>query len=284
MRLVSMSLYSRLDKRNASLTVYRQALDQLFKTLVPAAPQWHNRTMMPDDLLDSTPLIIIVSAAKGLCGSFHTNLIRYYERLFFAQEHQSVNFIAVGNKAINFVTESIKRDKRGTLIANYPEINSNNLETIALSIYSAINSHRPRCSSVTCYSNEFVNFFKQKPLTTTLIPLLSAIKTAPSHEASANGHDGPGSNEPHEAATPSHDYIWEQEPVVIVDKLSERYLKTSLMHLLLQSLLAEQASRFVAMDSATTNAEKYLEKLTLQYNKMRQALITKEVSELTAGL
>ena len=265
MRLVSMSLYARLDKQNAALTVYRATLDQLFKSLLHAAPDWRNKTLMPDDLLDSTPLVIVASAAKGLCGSFHTNLIRYFERLFFDQEHQTVHFVAVGQKAVNFINDKIHHEKKGKLVLSYTDINSHNLDLIAHDIIRHIHETRPRYSSVTCYNNMFVNFFKQKPQTLPLIPLLSPIEL----------HNGP-------LQIPDH--IWEQEPHIIVDKLAERYLATTLTHILMQSLLAEQAARFVAMDSATTNAEKYLEKLTLQYNKMRQSLITKEVTELIAGL
>jgi F-type H+-transporting ATPase subunit gamma len=56
-----------------------------------------------------------------------------------------------------------------------------------------------------------------------------------------------------------------------------------MVEVFLQSLLAEQAARFIAMDHSTTNAEKYLDRLTLQYNKSRQSLITREVAELSAA-
>jgi F-type H+-transporting ATPase subunit gamma len=66
--------------------------------------------------------------------------------------------------------------------------------------------------------------------------------------------------------------------------LVDSYIKSSITNLLFQSLLAEQASRFLAMDNATNNAENLLEKLNLQYNKSRQAIITKELSELSSSL
>ena len=265
MRLVSMSLYSRLDKQISALNLYRQTIDLHFKNLIHAAPGWTNKILMPEDLLDSQPLVILISAVKGMCGSFHSNLIKYYERHFFDQEHQTVHFITIGQKATNFVSAAIAREKRGTLVQSFVEINSHSLEKIAQQIIQHINEAQPHYSSVTCYSNLFVSFFKHNPQIVSLIPLLS-------------------SGEQQTASQEFHDYMWEQEPAIIVDKLAERYLKTSLTHLLTQSLLAEQSARFMAMDSATTNADKYLEKLTLQYNKLRQAMITKEVAELTAGL
>lgn len=70
----------------------------------------------------------------------------------------------------------------------------------------------------------------------------------------------------------------------MLDYLSILYVRSVILNLLFQSLLAEQAARFLAMDNSTRNADKFLDKLVLQYNKQRQALITREVSELSAGL
>ena len=73
--------------------------------------------------------------------------------------------------------------------------------------------------------------------------------------------------------------IWEQDVPVILDYLAIRYMRSAVIALLFQGLRAEQAARFLAMENSTKNAEKYLECLTLQFNKLRQGLITKEITE-----
>ena len=78
--------------------------------------------------------------------------------------------------------------------------------------------------------------------------------------------------------------IWEQDKLEIVNSAARHYLGVHTTTILFQALVSEYAARFVAMDNATTNAENYLETLTLQFNKLRQALITREVSELSASL
>ena len=84
--------------------------------------------------------------------------------------------------------------------------------------------------------------------------------------------------------TSQTDITWEQDKSEILNYTAQRFINSSILNILFQSLLAENAARFLAMDSSTTNAENFLEKLTLQYNKSRQALITREVSELSANL
>jgi F-type H+-transporting ATPase subunit gamma len=102
------------------------------------------------------------------------------------------------------------------------------------------------------------NFFIQRPHIATLVPF----------------------TQEKQLTTSSHDYLWEQEPQHILDTLVQQYIETQLQSLLFQSLLAEHAARFISMDSSTRNAENLLEVNKLQYNKLRQAKITKELTEL----
>ena len=79
------------------------------------------------------------------------------------------------------------------------------------------------------------------------------------------------------------DPILEQQIDELLEYTAASYTYAYVLNVLFQAILAEHAARFLAMDSSTTNAEKYLEKLTLQYNKIRQAVITKEVAELSSN-
>jgi F-type H+-transporting ATPase subunit gamma len=95
-RLVSMSLYSKLEKQDNSLKYYTKTVRDLFKDHLQHAPEWKNPVLWPDDLLDTKPLFIVVSSSRGLCGSLNSNLFRYLETAIFVKEQKKVHFITIG--------------------------------------------------------------------------------------------------------------------------------------------------------------------------------------------
>lgn len=263
MRLISMSLYSKLDKERLATEYHKQEYVKLFKALYQQCPQWKSDVFFPQDVLNPSPLFIIVSSTKGFCGGMNNMLFRYIEQKLFVEEHQTPTFITIGKKAMHFV----EQQNLGTIAATYHDLNSNNFADIAHNIIKFITQAQPSHSSVTVYSTTFKNFFAQKPEITELIPLVSPDSLeAPQEEFTAI--------EP----------TWEQDKIETVSYAAQRTIETITTFILYQALISEYAARFVAMDGATTNADKYLESLTLQFNKLRQALITREVSELSANL
>jgi F-type H+-transporting ATPase subunit gamma len=240
-RLVSMSSFSKLEKESICMNYYTDNLTKAFVTLLAQVPDWKHRALFPEDLLDSNPLIILISSSKGLCGSFNS---------------QTPSFIAIGKKAVKFLDEK----KFGNILCRYPELTHVNFTTIAQELTDLICEGKQIHSSVLFYSNHLKNFFIQAPVKQTLIPLSLQ-----------------------EAEKSYIDFEWEQDKKEILNYMALRYIKSSILNLLFQSLISESAARFLTMDKATTNAEEYLEDLTLQYNKSRQALITREVSELSAN-
>lgn len=274
LRLVSMSLYSKLEKQEKMLAYYTANIQDLFLELTKAVPHWRNGVLFPDDLFDSKPLFIIVATSKGLCGSLNSNFFRYLEQSVFLKENQAAHFITVGQKAYKVVKEK----GWGEIIYSYNEFNSNSFITIADALIEKIIHGGTQYSSVSFFCNERRSFFLQRPYKSTLIPLsLDHHANKPHDEFEHNEHK----EEIH--ILDQDDIIWEQSIENILDVLSISYVRSSIIRMLFQQLLAEYSARFLAMDSSTTNAEKLLEKLTLQYNKARQAAITKEVSELSAG-
>ncbi len=266
MRLIAMSQYGQLEKGARPLLYYKNAVESLLTSIAPYAPNWQHELLTPNDVLNTSPLIIVISSSKGLCGGFNYNLIKFFQRFCFIEEHQKPYFITVGHKAAALINEQYPQ----STIAHYDSFGVQNLPTIANAIMQNILD--TNFSSITIFSNFFRNFFLQQPQKTNLAPLdLSVLTENPSgisSQAIVQNFD---------------DLIWEQSPEHILDHLANMYLKTSIHTILYQSLLSEQAARFIAMDNATSNAEKMLDKLTLDYNKSRQALITKELAELTAN-
>jgi F-type H+-transporting ATPase subunit gamma len=260
-RLISMSLYGKLEKINRPLENYTNHIQELFLETLQQAPEtWHSELLFPDDLLDNRPLYIVIGTSKGLCGGLNSNMFAFLETSLIIEKNQAPAFIAVGLRAI----AALKEKKMGELVCSYADLNSNNFLAVADDIIERIVEAPIRYSSVTFYHNITKSFFVQMPKKSTLIPVS------------------------HDSLTPSKasidtDVIWEQNKTTILDYLSVCYLRCAITHLLFESLRAEHAARFLAMENSNNNAEKYLERLTLQFNKTRQASITREVSELSVS-
>lgn len=255
-RLISMSFYNKLDKLNKPLREYSASVQDAFLTILAAAPQWQHPIFTPSEELD-TDLCILVSTTKGLCGSLNSNLFRFLQQ--YTQGSKKKNrFIAVGGKALVYLRS------QGYEIAHYyPEVTSNNYVTITDDITDKLMNQSNAYGSVLIFSSVATSFFSQKPQRKQLIPLT----------VSAQALLDSGLQE----------YIWEQSQPDLANYTALLYFKSNLMTTLFQAIRAEQAARFLAMENSTNNAEKILARLTLHYNKLRQDMITKELSELAAG-
>ena len=264
MRLIAMSLYSRLDEQQIYLKNHLQNTQKLFDQLLRYFANWNNTKLYPIDILDETPLFILVSPTKGLCGGLNSNIKRYINKSLFIEEHQNPSFITIGQN----VTDHAAKQDLGPILYQCNNLSPNNYTAIAEKIIQHIFMHKEPYSSVTCYSAHLKNFFLQTPEKIKLIPL-NTSNTAESEKELFFSDSEP---------------IWEQQPEKVAEYLAHKYLKSSICNLLFQSLLAENAARFVAMDGSTTNADNYLERLVLQFNKTRQGLITREVAELSSNL
>jgi len=143
---------------------------------------------------------------------------------------------------------------------NFTEVSNSIVDSI-------INAKKPY-SSVKILSNELKTFFIQIPRLTELIPIEDSTDQDEEQKPDKSTNDG---------------YIWYQEVEDLLDKIAPQYIASNINTLLVESLLAEQAARFLSMDTATRNAKNLLEETTLQYNKLRQAKITKELTELATN-
>jgi F-type H+-transporting ATPase subunit gamma len=273
MRIISMSIYGKLEKQHEGYVYHQKTIATLFSDLLKLNPEWDNNLLFPKDILNSTPLYIIIASSKGLCGGFNSNLVRYFKKSYFCEEHQEPSFITVGNKATN-----LAQDEKLNIVESYNDFKSGNLLAITDSIIKHIASHEHSYSSITFFGNHFINFFRQKPYKKTLTPFniehLEELKAAKREHIQ---------NQREPITLENNEPITEQSLNETLDFLSERYIRSSTLNLLFQSLVAEQSARFLAMDHATTNADAFIEKLTLKYNKLRQSLITRELAELSAS-
>ncbi len=251
MRLISMSSHSHLKNQKKHLEAYRNAFQQLWARV---------ETFLEEPVLTETTqhsprhLIILAGSEKGLCGPFNSQLFRFFE-----QERQSLphpqSIIAIGKHAIEYCTAH-----KLPLIASYDNFTISRFVTIAQALTDMLISTPHLYSSVIFYGNYQKNFFVQKPTSTVVLPL---------------------SELPQQQTTQPADYIFEQSPEELGRTLRSLLILITLQELLYDSLLSEQAARFISMDSSTRNADNLLVSMKLEYNKARQAAITQELTELS---
>jgi F-type H+-transporting ATPase subunit gamma len=207
--------------------------------------------LRPTEAAHHNPLIILIGSQKGLCGSFNASLFQLFSNRQKERSHYSV--ITVGKRATNYIQKS----GQGKLIGFYNTFGLHNALTIAESLLREIIQHA--YSSVVIYSNAAPSFFLQKPIAAQIIP------SGPMEEVSS-----------------TLEYEWEQPAQEILAFLAHQQILSQIQNALFQSLLAEHAARFISMDSSTRNAEQLLERMQRDYNKLRQAKITRELTELSS--
>lgn len=261
MRLISMSAHTRLKSREKSLAFYTSTLKNLFEEAKAQLPDWHNPILQPKYDEYGKQMVILIGSDKGLCGNFNVNMFYFFEEYSAHYNPETTTYVAIGKKAIEY----LEQKKKVVPHLVYKQFIPKTAPAIARTLLEQILSPSIHYQSVTVFSNVLATFFTQRPEKSILIPFQTESTTTA--QGSSN-----------------NDFYWEQEPTEVVDFLAKQTLNDSLEHLLFQSLIAEQSARFISMDSATRNADRLLEQTKLRYNKLRQAIITKELTELSSSI
>ena len=250
MRLISMSTHAQLKNNEQPIRLYSRMLDTIVAKVRSYNQSWDNPIVYPKPSSDQRELIVLVSSQKGLCGSFNNHLFTYFENNRLSNS-LAVDIIVIGQKGCDFIKN---RSDLGTVLHAYEKFSYARLMTITQKICHTIIHQEKPYAKVTIFSNTFKSFFLQKPQRSVLIPFESHT-----HEESSN----------------LDDMLWEQTPKDLLDTLIHQYLEARIQQILYTSLVSEHAARFISMDNATRNAETLLETTQLDYNKLRQAKITK---------
>ena len=207
--------------------------------------------------------VVVVTADRGLCGAFNTNIIR---------------------ESTNYISEELKNDSTvsvftlGKKAKEYFSKRNYNIEGKMVGLFGSLeyqstlqlyNDLIPKYLSgeidkIMLVYNEFVSMIQQKIVKVQLLP----IPFIESNEKE-NAH--------------SSNYIFEPDQLSIFQSLIPKHLKVQIWRALLESNAAELSARMTSMDNATTNAQELIRSLNLTYNKERQAAITKEILEIVSG-
>jgi F-type H+-transporting ATPase subunit gamma len=206
--------------------------------------------------------LLILTSDRGLCGGFNSNLNRTAERYMRENKrgHQAMSLDIVGRKGVEYFK---RRDVQiNTVFRNILE-DPNQQKASEIAEHAIRSFTEDGLDALYVVYNEFKSAITQKVVVEQLLPIVPA--------------------EPEEGRT-LPDFIYEPGKVEILDSVIPGHVTVQILRMLLESVASEMGARMSAMDSATKNAGELIAKLTLQYNRARQAAITKELIEIISGM
>jgi F-type H+-transporting ATPase subunit gamma len=206
-------------------------------------------------------LLVVVTADKGLCGGFNTNIIKEAGGVITSSVQRQVSLGLVGRKGRDFFG---KRgfDVRFELVNIFTQLKYSHAQAIARAAIEAFTENE--VDSVQLVYNEFKSVMQQQVVVDQVLPISPLDGTARQDELLP-------------------EYLYEPGPAAIFDTLIPRHVEIQFYRALLESAAAEHAARLTAMDAASNNATEMIEDLTLYMNKVRQATITREIIEVVSG-
>ena len=212
---------------------------------------------------DKTHLCVVMTADRGLCGGFNTNIVKQAKNYFnkILKESKNLKIITVGTKGL----DQLKREYGKYIIKkidfkNKKQISFKDASLVGDEIVKLFkNNEFDKCI---IFYNKFKNVMTQIPQSQQLIPAIKVEDTKTEQESS---------------------YDFEPEEDEILEDLLPKNISTQIYKGFLENSASEQGSRMTAMDNATRNAGDLVEKLTINYNRSRQAAITKELIEIISG-
>ncbi|HWN97366.1 MAG TPA: ATP synthase F1 subunit gamma [Methylomirabilota bacterium] len=223
-----------------------------------------------DPLIEVRPVkkraVIVISTDKGLCGALNSNLLREAARF----DKDTTVYICAGRKGSQFVSRTKRQLAAEFTYKDAPLF----AEARAISRFAQDMFTKGEVDEVIVLYTNFINTLTQKPEARTLLPIgeITAL------DADLAGH-GQGTT----LTTNTTEYLFEPNPGAVLGGLLPHYLNFQVFQFLLEAKASEHSARMVAMKNATDNAKQIIKDLTLEYNKLRQANITKELLEITTA-
>jgi F-type H+-transporting ATPase subunit gamma len=257
MKLVAAAKLRRAQDRILEARPYATKMSGLLENLATrVSPEQHPLLARRET---GRRMVVIISADKGLCGAFNTNVLRRSMELIRQSGEASVTLVVVGRKARDHYRRrgfTVKSEMLGF----FDRLAYAHAQELAGGIIDAFMAGD--VDEVDLVYNEVRSVAVQRVVKVRLLPIESA---APPGE------------------TPGTDYIYEPSPDAILAALLPKHVTTQVYRALMESLAAEYGARMTAMDAATKNAQEMIELLTIQYNKARQERITKELLDIVGG-
>lgn len=264
MQMVAASKMRRAQERMQLGRPYADSMRRVVSHLVKASPDYKHPYLVSRAV--NRVGYIVVSSDRGLAGGLNINLFKKLMQHVKQQKSQSVEtrFAVIGQKGVSFF-----KTFGGTVIAAETHYGDNpSFEQLSVPVQVMLDAYnRGEIDEIYMVYNKFVNAMTQNPSVQRLLPIAAESLV---DEKMANREY-------------SWDYIYEPTTKELLDGLMGRYVESIVYQGVVENIASEQSARMVAMKAATDNAGNLINELQLVYNKLRQAAITREISEIVGG-
>jgi F-type H+-transporting ATPase subunit gamma len=257
METVAASRLRRAQERVVASRPYVEALEEVLADLAGATTEGDVPPLLVVRPVQNEAMVL-VSPNRGLAGPLPGNINPRATQYILRESQAPVGIVAVGKKGRDFM------GRRGQqLIADFTNISDRPAMADVLPVAQVvINGYtNGQFDRVNLIYTQFVSMVSQQPVVKQLLPV----------------------EPPRGEQTKPADFIYEPSPTAVLNELLPRYVETLIYQALLESMASFYAAQMVAMRNATDNAHEVIDDLTLTYNKVRQAVITREVAEIASG-
>ena len=267
MKLVAAAKLRRAQDSVVRTRPYAQLLDELLGSLARARAE---AEMPPHPLMEVREPkrieLVLLTSDRGLCGGFNSNIIRRAQRFVVEEgpKYESIQFSTIGRRGRDFAR---KRGiaARKDYVGFFGRLRYGNAKEVADDLIAEYTEKK--LDAVYLLYNEFKSAIAQQITLKPLLPIVAPPKQA----------------KPQAGAILTPEHIYEPSRPLLLEQLIPKQLAMQIWRALLESEASEHGARMTAMDAATKNANEMIGALSLQYNRARQAAITKELMEIVSG-
>jgi F-type H+-transporting ATPase subunit gamma len=260
MKMVSAAKLKRAQGRVINARPFAHKMSEVLGDLAAQTTEDFHHPLL-DTRGDERYLVVLVTADKGLCGAFNTNLMKAAQTFLKQHHDKKIEFVAIGRKGRDFFR------RRANIVGEYIGLTASgriDFETALDVAHDVIKrfTNDEEIDKVFLIFAEFKSVLSQRIVVEQLLPVSRATE---------------------EEAAEARDYIYEQPPAEIFSRLLPKLVETQIFRALLESIASEQGARMTAMEAASKNAGELISSLTLNMNRVRQAAITREIIEIVSG-
>jgi F-type H+-transporting ATPase subunit gamma len=268
MKMVAAARLRRAQERVTAARPYTTKMMQILGDAGRRAPEYNDPLLVGHEREGGQERVVLalVTADKGLCGGFNTNLVKAAQDFLRQNTDKQVELVLVGRKGADFFRRrpvTVCREHLG--ITGTGRVDPADAMKIGQALVADFMSEEKPVDRVYLLYNEFKSALSQRPVVEQLLPIGRLDETFDTRPDA------------------TVDYVYEQPPNVIFSELLPKLIENQVYHALLESVASELGARMTAMDSATKNAQEVIDKLTLNMNRVRQAKITREIIEVVSG-
>ena len=273
MQMVAAAKLRRAQEAATAARPYAERMDRMLATLAERSNRDGASPLLVGTGRDQVHLLVVMTAERGLCGGFNANIAKLArqeaQRLIAAGK--TVKIMSVGRKG----ADNLRRDLGKSIVERIDlrgvrQLGFVNADEIAGKLLAMFESGE--FDVATLFFSEFRSVITQRPTALQLVP--AKLPEAKPADAKALEARSGGAEAIHE---------YEPDEETLLSALLRRNIATQIFRGLLENAASEQGARMSAMDNATRNAGEMIDKLTIKYNRQRQANITKELIEIISG-